>query len=133
MKRRAALVMAILMLVFALTACGRKDTQQGGSSQDNSTENGTSQNDSAIVGGESNSNSGNSEGAQSGAAGGESQSPVGEGIDDIRDSIGSVVDDITGSDNSGGVSYEQMLRNGKVHDRDGNLNDHENASTPGAF
>ena len=116
MKRRAALVMAILMLVFALTACGRKDTQQGGSSQDNSTQNGTSQNDSAIVGGES-----------------KSQSPVGEGIDDIRDSVGSAVDDITGSDNSGGVSYEQMLRNGKVHDRDGNLNDHENASTPGAF
>ena len=128
MKRRAALVMAILMLVFALTACGRKDTRQGGSSQDNSTQNG-----SAIVGGESNSNSGNSEGAQSGAAGGESQSPVGEGIDDIRDSVGSAMDDITGSDNSGGVSYEQMLRNGKVHDRDGNLNDHENASTPGAF
>ena len=124
MKQRAALVMAVFMLVFALTACGRKDTQQ-----DSSNQNSPSQNDSAIVDGESNSNTDNFQGDQSSNSGGESQSPIGEGIDDIRDSVGNAVDDITGNDSSsGGVSYDQMLRNGRVHDRDGNLKDGENSS-----
>ena len=133
MKRRAALVMAILMLVFALTACGRKDTQQDNAGQNGTSQNGTSQNDSAVIGGESNSSTNHSQGDQSNTSGGESQSPIGEGTDDIRDGVNNAVDDITGNSNSGGVSYEQMLRNGKVHDRDGNLNDRENSSTPGAF
>ena len=30
-----------------------------------------------------------------------------------------------------GASYEQMLRNAQVHDTDGDLNDNENAVTPG--
>lgn len=30
-----------------------------------------------------------------------------------------------------GATYEQMLRNGYVHDTDGDLHDHENAVTPG--
>ncbi|MCI2056321.1 MAG: hypothetical protein LKJ86_04150 [Oscillibacter sp.] len=30
-----------------------------------------------------------------------------------------------------GATYEQMLRNGYVHDTDGDLTDHENAVTPG--
>lgn len=45
-----------------------------------------------------------------------------------------------GTDNPSGVkhgkygaSYDQMLRNGRVHDRDGYLNDRENAVTPGAM
>lgn len=33
---------------------------------------------------------------------------------------------------TGGVTYGQMLRNGRVHDRDGYLLDGENAVTPGA-
>lgn len=33
---------------------------------------------------------------------------------------------------TGGVSIDQMLRNARVHDRDGDLLDRENAMTPGA-
>ena len=32
-----------------------------------------------------------------------------------------------------GASYKQMLRNAMVHDTDGDLTDHENACTPGAW
>ena len=32
-----------------------------------------------------------------------------------------------------GVSYEEMLRNGKVHDTDGDLTDHENAVSGSAY
>jgi hypothetical protein len=32
-----------------------------------------------------------------------------------------------------GATYEQMLRNGYVHDRDGDLYDYENAVTPGTI
>ncbi|MEG1594414.1 MAG: hypothetical protein RR350_08360 [Oscillibacter sp.] len=38
----------------------------------------------------------------------------------------------THSPMQGGASYGQMLRNGRVHDRDGYLGDRENAHTPGS-
>jgi hypothetical protein len=56
---------------------------------------------------------GEDSGATSGADG--AQGSLEQGADDIRDGIDNAVDDITGNDSSsGGVSYDQMLRNGRV-------------------
>lgn len=40
--------------------------------------------------------------------------------------------DAENADSAPGVSYEQMLRNGRIHDRDGLLHDGENAGTDAA-
>ena len=37
------------------------------------------------------------------------------------------------SGTTGGTTYEQMLRNARVHDRDGDLTDWENGYTPGSM
>ena len=73
-----------------------------------------------------------------------SQSPVVRGANDVIQGTERMVRD-TGNAirNTGeavertsgqmirGATYEEMLRNGRVHDADGNLYDYENAMTPG--
>lgn len=119
MKRSLAILFVCALLISALTACGCSASPQNDAPQNNSaaqnsgdTQNGGgtqsdsgSQNDSAVIGGDS--------GATSGSDG--AQGSLEQGADDIRDGIDNAVDDITGNNSSsGGVSYDQMLRNGRV-------------------
>lgn len=126
MKRSFALFCVFALLIASLTACGcsasqQDDTAQNGSSAqgDTDSQNGSSsqedtgsQNGSAVIGGDTATD--HSE-TQNDAGNGSTGGSLEEGTDDIRDSIDNAVDDITDQDNaSGGVSYEQMLRNGQV-------------------
>ena len=142
MKRTLMLFMATALLVFSLASCGCSAQQAGTQSETGS------QNGSTVTGGD-NGNSNGQSNAGNGTANGQSntgngteQSPnspmhdsdgnvIDETIDDITGAVENAGDALTGNDThntTGGVSYEQMLRNGRVHDRDGDLKDGENAS-----
>ena len=126
MKRSLALLFVCAFLISALTACGcsaspQNDTpqndnaaQNSGSTQDDGgsqSSNGT-QNDSAVIGGDTGTDTGVT---PDHTIPDDAQGSLEQGVDDIRDGIDNAVDDITGNDNaSGGVSYDQMLRNGRV-------------------
>ena len=101
MKRNLALVLALALLVFSLSACGRDNKTDSGK-QDAMTD----VNDGA---------------AQDGVIDG--------GLDSNTPTESSTVPQ---SKKTVGASYDQMLRNAKVHDNDGDLRDHENAVTPGS-
>ena len=51
-----------------------------------------------------------------------------DGMDDLKNDVEDGMKDLEDS----GASYDQMVRNGSVHDTDGILTDGENAHTPGA-
>lgn len=145
MKKRFALVLASALLAFALTACGEDTrneavidgtdnavTDQG---QDGSTMDGSSQqhtgsdlkNEAQDLGDD----------LKNGAA--DLGDELKDGAEDLADGT---EDALTGksrtsdtsakkSGSSMGSSFSQMLQNARVHDTDGDLTDHENASTPG--
>ena len=108
MKRQFTLLLASVLVVFALTACGGndKDTNQDNNGQntvgediqnageDKNDQNTTDRGDSALTGGDT-----------------------------------TVEDAVTKQNSRPGVSYGQMLRNARVHDSDGLLTDHENAAS----
>ena len=129
MKKGLTFLMVSLMLVFSLTACGGNDKQQ------------ENQNGSAVVGGETANNSDNGSdtgtGSNSENNGGSmagNNSGSSNGNSDSDNNSGGLNDTLPGdsaTNSTGGVTYEQMLRNARVHDRDGDLTDHENAATPG--
>ena len=104
MKRQFTLLLASVLVVFALTACGGNedilDPDNNNSNKDNGTgdhkndQNTTDRGDSALTGGDT-----------------------------------TVEDAVTKQNSRPGVSYGQMLRNARVHDSDGLLTDHENAAS----
>lgn len=140
MKRSLTLLLASLLLVFSLAACGgdnKQDTNQNGSavtSSDNANGNGT---DNATD------DRTDSNGTNGGSLAEDAGNAVTDGIDDVADGIDDVGDALTGDNaqtgtanktrSTGGATYGQMLRNGRVHDRDGDLTDGENSVTRGAM
>lgn len=142
MRRSLTLLVASLLLVFSLTACGGNDKQQ---------DNSANQNGSAVTGSDSaGGNNGNTNGSANtngNTNGGKDDSlmddvgdAITDGADDVKDGIDDVGDALTGDTakngtasrtrgTTGGTSYEQMLRNARVHDRDGDLTDWENSSS----
>ena len=134
MKRQFGLLLASVLLVFALAACGSdKDTQQdSGQSHDtilDDAEDALDDTKDAIE-----------------DAGDDIRDGVEDAGDDIRDKAEehrdeAEKDDAAGSHDSeadsagknrSGSSLDQMVRNARVHDTDGFLKDGENAVTPGA-
>lgn len=160
MRRSLALFLSSLMLVFALTACGGSDQPSNGAGDNDNagTENGTGTtggsgedaNAGGITGGENGTNGTNGSNGSNDTNGtnGSIQDDMGQIGDDIRDdmqqagdNIQNGMDDLTGGNPSGisangqprlGASFSQMVRNARVHDKDGDLTDHENAVTPGS-
>lgn len=131
-KRRLALLLISGLLAISLVGCGGDDKNAG-------TANGTDgavtdQNDSALLG-EDNTDSHQDDGT---AGTGEDHSTDSNGdslLDDVEDGMNDLGNDLEqGMDNleDSGASYDQMVRNGSVHDTDGILTDGENAHTPGA-
>ena len=120
MKRSLAILFVCALLISVLTACGCSASPQNNTPQNDSAaqnnegmQNGSStQNDSAVIGG----NTGTDTGVTPDhSVPDDAQGSLEQGVDDIRDGIDNAVDDITGHDNtSGGVSYDTMLRNGRV-------------------
>jgi len=145
MKRRLPLLLAALVLVFALTACGGGDesqSQNGGSNGTTENQNGTtgSQNGTAGTqnGGNGNDSAVTGGGDQNGTT--DQNNGIAGGLEDagedLKNGMEDVGDALTGNDSrartASGSSYSQMVQNARVHDRDGDLTDGENAVTPGS-
>ena len=94
MKRSLSLLLATLMLVFALTACGRSND----TAQDNS-QNGN-QSESAVTGGDSagSGNGGSGSNGDGGSSSGDHSGATGDanGNGSLLDDAGNAVDDMTG-------------------------------------
>ena len=94
MKRSLSLFLASLMLVFALTACGRSNN----TTQDNG-QNGT-QSESAVTGSDSagSSNTGNGNGSSNGDANGNGSllDDAGNAVEDGLNGMENAMDDMTG-------------------------------------
>ena len=134
MKRQFGLLLACVLLVFALAACGSDTDTQRDSGQSHDTilddaEDALDDTKDALE-----------------DAGDDIRDGVEDAGDDIRDKAEehrdeAEKDDAAGSHDSeadsagksrSGSSLDQMVRNARVHDTDGFLKDGENAVTPGA-
>ncbi len=168
------LLLAALMTVFSLAACGSNEggsVSGSGSANDGGAGSGStaaagsvsgsgSANDDGMGGMTGSGGSGSSAPADSGLNGGQGGSSIAGSSNGSSSAAGSSGSGSSGSGASGsgdaltrgardavrgtenavsdvtggllrGASYEQMLRNARVHDTDGDLYDYENAMTPG--
>lgn len=141
MKRSVTLLLAALLSVSLLTACGRDDkredttndavtdgmedlkddVQDGVHDVEDAITDGTEDAKDALTGGDDGTRNDVTDGAQDGLTG---NTDTQNGTADTRQ---------THEDEAllKGASYEQMLRNARVHDTDGDLTDRENTVTPG--
>ena len=103
MKRSLSLLLATLMLVFALTACGRSnDTAQDNSQNGNQSESAVTGGDSAGSGNGGSGSNGDGGGDHSGATGdangnGSLLDDAGNAVEDGLDGMENAVDDMTGN------------------------------------
>lgn len=131
MRRRFALLLISGLLALTLAGCGGDDKDAGTS--DGTDGMVTDQNDDPLLG-EDGSDRYQDDGTVTDGDhptdnGGDSLlDDLEDGMDDLGDDLERGVDDLTDS----GTSYDQMVRNGSVHDTDGDLTDGENAHTLGA-
>ena len=100
MKRLTTILLASMLLVFCLTACGRKDNQEQNVRNPSTNQTTNTQQD------------------------GMNDRPETDMVPGNE-----TLPNANTSDAEPGVSYEQMLRNGRIHDRDGLLKDGENATS----
>ena len=137
MKRQFGLLLASVLLVFALTACGGDDKDASHDSGDQNTA-GDSLEDAGVAiqaagedildAGEDILDPNDKDHADSG------RDPADRHEDDALTGGDPTVEDaVTKQSGRIGVSYGQMLRNARVHDTDGFLKDGENAVSPDAL
>ena len=124
MKRQFTLLLASVLVVFALTACGGndKDTNQDNNGQNTVGEDIQNAGEDIMDAGEDildpdNNNHKND------------QNTTDRGDSALTGGDTTVEDAVTKQNSRPGVSYGQMLRNARVHDSDGLLTDHENAAS----
>lgn len=119
MKKCLSLLL-LCALLLSLTACSRENSAAG---ETNRPQTGT---DGGVMSGGS-----DRPGDDTGATGNRTESWVENAGDAMENGIDKAKDALEGTASQGGVSYDQMLNNARVHDRDGDLKDGENAlSTP---
>ena len=132
MKRRYALLMISGLLAFSLAGCGGDDKNAGttdgtdGMVTDQTDDSALSQDDSdrhQDVG-----TDGMGEDQRTDTDGDGILDDLEVGMNDLKNDMEDGMKDLENS----GASYDQMVRNGSIHDTDGILTDGENAHTPGA-
>ena len=140
MKRSLSLLLASLMLVFALTACGRKDDTSQSDNQNNG-----SQNESAVVGGDSSDNSSHGNGNNGNSSGngthGDNNSlleDAGNAVEDGLNGMENAVDGMTsdGTKTRSAVNhnvYNQRLNSTGTLMQNGNPVTFQNPVLPGIF
>ena len=139
MKRQFTLLLASVLVVFALTACGGndKDTNQDNNGQNTVGEDIQNAGEDIMDAGEdvldpdnnnNNSNKDNGTGDHK-----NDQNTTDRGDSALTGGDTTVEDAVTKQSGRIGVSYGQMLRNARVHDTDGFLKDGENAVSPDAL
>ena len=116
MKKTWTVLAAALLLVWTLSACGGSGVQNDVESRD------------GILGGAQNDGMDDTNG-NSDVSG--SRANDGSGLHENGSLTGNSAADGLRSGGPG-ASYDQMLRNARVHDGDGDLTDWENSVTPGA-
>ena len=131
-KRRFSLLLLSGLLAFALVGCGGDDKNTG--TTDGTDDMVTDQNDSVQP------DDDNTDRYQDDGTADMDNTPsdntnddtllddLENGMNDLGDDVEKGIDDLEDM----GTSYDQMVRNGSVHDTDGILTDGENAHTPGA-
>ena len=119
MKRQFTLLLASVLVVFALTACGGNDKD---TNQDNNGQNTVGED--ILDPDNNNSNKDNGTGDHK-----NDQNTTDRGDSALTGGDTTVEDAVTKQNSRPGVSYGQMLRNARVHDSDGLLTDHENAAS----
>lgn len=132
MKRKLALLLVSGLLAFALVGCGGDDKDAG--TTDGTDGMLTDQTDDPMQGQD------DADRYQDDGTEGMDDTPStdtnGDGIlDDLEDGMDDLKNDVEDGMKDledSGASYDQMVRNGSVHDTDGILTDGENAHTPGA-
>lgn len=137
MKRQFGLLLASVLLVFALTACGGDDKDASHDSGDQNTAGDSLEDagdaiqdagDDILDAGEDILDPNDKVLADSG------RDPADRHEDDALTGGDPTVEDaVTKQSGRIGVSYGQMLRNARVHDTDGFLKDGENAVSPDAL
>lgn len=130
MKRQFGLLLASVLLVFALTACGGDDKDASHDSGDQNTAGDSLEDagDDILDAGEDILDPDDKDHADSG------RDPADRHEDDALTGGDPTVEDaVTKQSGRIGVSYGQMLRNARVHDTDGFLKDGENAVSPDAL
>lgn len=130
MKRQFGLLLASVLLVFALTACGGddKDTSHDSGDQNTAGDSLEDAGDDILDAGEDILDPNDKDHADSG------RDPADRHEDDALTGGDPTVEDaVTKQSGRIGVSYGQMLRNARVHDTDGFLKDGENAVSPDAL
>lgn len=137
MKRQFGLLLASVLLVFALTACGGDDKDTSHDSGDQNTAGDSLEDagdaiqdagDDILDAGEDILDPNDKDHADSG------RDPADRHEDDALTGGDPTVEDaVTKQSSRIGVSYGQMLRNARVHDTDGFLKDGENAVSPDAL
>ena len=141
MKRQFALLLASVLLVFALTACGGddKDASHDSGEQNTAGESIQDAGDNIADAGEDILDAGKDvldpdDNRDSQADLPETDRDTADRDDHTALTDGTTSTEGTATKQSGrvGVSYGQMLRNARVHDTDGFLKDGENAVSPGA-
>ena len=138
MKRQFGLLLASVLLVFALTACGGDDKDASHDSGDQNTAGDSLEDagdaiqdagDDILDAGEDILDPNDKDHADSGR-----EDPADRHEDDALTGGDPTVEDaVTKQSGRIGVSYGQMLRNARVHDTDGFLKDGENAVSPDAL
>lgn len=137
MKRQFGLLLASVLLVFALTACGGDGKDASHDSSDQNTAGDSLEDagdaiqdagDDILDAGEDILDPNDKDHADSG------RDPADRHEDDALTGGDPTVEDaVTKQSGRIGVSYGQMLRNARVHDTDGFLKDGENAVSPDAL
>ena len=137
MKRQFGLLLASVLLVFALTACGGDGKDASHDSGDQNTAGDSLEDagdaildagDDILDAGEDILDPNDKDHADSG------RDPADRHEDDALTGGDPTVEDaVTKQSGRIGVSYGQMLRNARVHDTDGFLKDGENAVSPDAL
>lgn len=139
MKRIWTLLLVTVLAVFALSACGENNKSSGQATEDTGAASGAAPGDNAANDGGILGENDTDRTDETTPAGDDtvydtdnaarSTNPVVRGTEDVLRDTGEAMED-TGS-LIRGATYDEMVRNGKVHDTDGYLYDHENAVTPG--
>ena len=130
MRRRFALLLISGLLAFTLAGCGGDDKDTG--TTDGTDDMVTDQNDSPGTdgSGEDHRTDGDGDGVMDDLEDG--MNDLGNDLENGMNDLGNDLKDGMSDLENSGASYDQMVRNGSVHDTDGILTDGENAHTPGA-
>lgn len=113
MKKAVALFLAALLTVFSLSACGTDNNADDSGSQNGETSyDGSAENGDGVTG------------SNSGSAASDGTTSSGSASSGSATRQKSILEPAT---------YDQMVRNARVHDADGDLSDHENSVTPGTL